>query len=195
MSQAPSLPADYLQTILDAFPAMVFVMDTDMRILAVNQAAASTLGQEPKTILHRLCGEVLHCLHQDAAARRCGQSEFCSDCMIRQAVEGTADGLTTTRQRYRLMVQKGDQRRDAHFQVTATPCRYLDNSIAVIILEDITELEELRQIVPICIHCKKIRHDAEFWEHVESFIESQTRFDFSHSICPECLKLLYPDMT
>ncbi len=48
-------------------------------------------------------------------------------------------------------------------------------------------------LIPICSSCKKIRDDKGYWNQIESYIESHSEADFSHSICPECAKKLYPD--
>lgn len=58
----------------------------------------------------------------------------------------------------------------------------------------------LHGLLPICSSCKKIRniegdpHDMASWSTVEKFISSKTSADFTHSICPDCLKKLYPDL-
>ncbi|TKJ39930.1 hypothetical protein CEE37_09335 [candidate division LCP-89 bacterium B3_LCP] len=63
----------------------------------------------------------------------------------------------------------------------------------------ITELQEalqriktLRGLIPICAKCKKIRDDQGFWNQVESYIEEHSSAEFSHGICPDCMKVLYP---
>jgi len=58
----------------------------------------------------------------------------------------------------------------------------------------------LQGLLPICSSCKKIRHadgdphDPASWSTVEKFISAKTAADFTHSICPDCLKKLYPDL-
>ena len=58
----------------------------------------------------------------------------------------------------------------------------------------------LQGLLPICASCKKIRtadgdpHDPASWTSVEKFISAKTSADFTHSICPDCLKKLYPDL-
>lgn len=58
----------------------------------------------------------------------------------------------------------------------------------------------LQGLLPICSSCKKIRnaegdpHDPSSWSTVEKFISAKTSADFTHSICPDCLKRLYPDL-
>ncbi|MFZ0612701.1 MAG: PAS domain-containing protein [Desulfobacterales bacterium] len=70
---------------------------------------------------------------------------------------------------------------------------------AIIILEDITalknaldEVKTLRGFVPICSHCKNIRDDKGFWQQVEEYVQNHSEAQFSHGICPDCAKKLYP---
>jgi len=56
------------------------------------------------------------------------------------------------------------------------------------------EIKTLSSFLPICSHCKKIRDDQGYWSQVEEYIGSQTGTQFSHSICPGCAAIHYPDM-
>ncbi|MBV5305773.1 MAG: response regulator [Desulfobulbaceae bacterium] len=55
------------------------------------------------------------------------------------------------------------------------------------------EIKTLQGILPICSFCKCIRCDEGYWEQVESYISRHSSVDFSHSICPTCLKEHYPE--
>jgi len=57
----------------------------------------------------------------------------------------------------------------------------------------LAEVITLRGIIPICSSCKKVRDDKGYWNQIESYIRDHSEADFSHSICPECAKELYPD--
>jgi hypothetical protein len=57
----------------------------------------------------------------------------------------------------------------------------------------IEQVKTLRGIVPICAHCKMIRHDRGYWQQVEAYVSEHTEAQFSHSICPQCLERLYPE--
>ncbi|PKL74782.1 MAG: response regulator [Candidatus Melainabacteria bacterium HGW-Melainabacteria-1] len=52
--------------------------------------------------------------------------------------------------------------------------------------EALTNVRELRGLLPICSYCKKIRNDENYWERLESYLCSHTHAQFSHSICPDC---------
>ncbi|MFO0754098.1 MAG: PAS domain-containing protein [Thermodesulfovibrionales bacterium] len=55
------------------------------------------------------------------------------------------------------------------------------------------EIAHLKELIPICSTCKKIRDDKGYWTQVESYMAKYIKADFSHSICPECLQRLYPE--
>jgi DNA-binding response OmpR family regulator len=56
------------------------------------------------------------------------------------------------------------------------------------------EIKTLRGIIPICANCKKIRNDDDSWQRIEKYISDHSEAVFSHSICPDCAKKLYPDL-
>jgi hypothetical protein len=55
------------------------------------------------------------------------------------------------------------------------------------------EINMLRGIIPICSSCKKIRTDSGAWEQIEVYIRDRSDAEFSHGICPDCVKTLYPE--
>ena len=57
----------------------------------------------------------------------------------------------------------------------------------------IEQIKTLKGIVPICASCKKIRDDKGYWEQVDQYVAKHTDAKFSHGICPDCTKKLYPD--
>ena len=56
----------------------------------------------------------------------------------------------------------------------------------------LAEIRTLQGIIPICMHCHKIRTDATEWQRLERYIEGHSEAQFSHGICPECLEKHYP---
>ena len=55
------------------------------------------------------------------------------------------------------------------------------------------KVKTLTGLLPICSSCKKIRDDRGQWTHVESYIRDRSEAKFTHGICPECAKRLYPE--
>lgn len=57
----------------------------------------------------------------------------------------------------------------------------------------LAEVKTLRGFLPICSNCMKIRDDEGFWQKIEKYIQDRSDVKFSHSLCPDCAKKLYPD--
>lgn len=66
--------------------------------------------------------------------------------------------------------------------------------VATRILALKSDVQVLRGILPICAWCKKIRDDEQLWHDVEEYISLHTGADFSHSICPECHKVVSDEL-
>lgn len=60
--------------------------------------------------------------------------------------------------------------------------------------EALKEIKTLRGIIPICSNCKNIRNDEGAWDRLEKYISEKSNAEFSHGICPDCVKKLYPDL-
>lgn len=52
-----------------------------------------------------------------------------------------------------------------------------------------------KEILPICAHCKDVRDNSGHWRHLESYLYDHSGTIFSHGICPDCVKRLYPDLS
>ena len=57
----------------------------------------------------------------------------------------------------------------------------------------LTNVKRLKRLLPICANCKKIRDDKGYWEEVDSYFYEQSEVEFTHGICPDCMKTLYPE--
>ena len=57
----------------------------------------------------------------------------------------------------------------------------------------LAEVKTLSGLLPICAGCKKIRDEKNYWHQVESYVAKHTNVTFTHGLCPDCLKRLYPD--
>lgn len=57
----------------------------------------------------------------------------------------------------------------------------------------LAQVKKLSGLLPICASCKKIRDDKGYWQQIEGYIRDHSEAEFSHGICPECAKKLYPE--
>ena len=60
--------------------------------------------------------------------------------------------------------------------------------------EALKNIKILGGLLPICASCKKIRDDKGYWLQLEEYIQKHSQAEFTHSICPDCRKKLYPEI-
>jgi YesN/AraC family two-component response regulator len=58
----------------------------------------------------------------------------------------------------------------------------------------LANVKTLSGLLPICSSCKKIRNDDGYWKQIEGYIAEHSDAVFTHGICPDCLKKLYPNL-
>jgi len=78
-----------------------------------------------------------------------------------------------------------------------TERKQLEDEKAQLINELKNSLEQVKLLsgfIPICASCKRIRDDQGFWTQVEAYISKHSEAQFSHGICPDCVKKLYPNL-
>jgi hypothetical protein len=182
---------DFLLTIFNAIPNPTLIVDDDIKILFYNQSAAS-LVTDDVNIIRKRAGEVLHCIR--SIEKGCGQSEYCRDCIIRNSVNESIVGAKVYRKQATLTFATNNKEIEAFFLITTTPFNYRGEILVILSIEDISELIQLKSLIPICAKCKKIRNDSNYWESVETYIGKQLDVSFSHGICPDCVRELYPEI-
>ncbi len=58
----------------------------------------------------------------------------------------------------------------------------------------LAEVKTLSGMIPICASCKKIRDDRGYWTQIETYLQQHSNATFSHCLCLDCLRRLYPDV-
>lgn len=185
--------SDFVQKIFDAIPAILLIVDSDVRIHHLNAAASHNLGLRIEDVFNKRGGEVMHCIHSTDVPEGCGRAPFCKECIIRNSVDRAFQGGTVYQEKTRMELIRGTERTDIYLLVTASPFDYEDKRFVLLILENISELIRLRGLLPICANCKKIRNDSGYWESLERYLKARIDVDFTHGICEDCARRLYPE--
>jgi len=58
--------------------------------------------------------------------------------------------------------------------------------VAERILKYTMEIRQLQEMIPICVYCRKVRDEHDFWDLVESYVQKETGSSFTHAACPDC---------
>jgi len=181
-----------LDALFRAINDSICLMDKNGVVLHANHAMARQLSLSQKQIIGKQCYELMH-----------GTSCFVPNCPLQRMLK--------SRQRESLEIRKGDQ----WFNITTDPVFDEKGELvgAVHISRDISErkrlamerekllekiqaanseIKALHGIIPICANCKNIRNEKGDWLQIESYIETRSDVHFTHGICPDCAKKLYP---
>jgi hypothetical protein len=144
---------------------------------------------ERKTVLKQRAGDILHCIHSREVKDGCGRAPFCKDCIIRNSVTEAFQGKRIVRRRTRIEFIRDADKIEIYALITASPFSFQDRPLALLVIEDISEIAELYRMIPICSVCRKVRDDKESWMLVEAYFKNKWGVDFSHGLCPDCHKI------
>ena len=172
----------------------VSVHDKDMKLVRVNKALADFVGKDAEELIGQYCYKVMH-----------GTQNPWPECPHVKAIENSKI----------ITLEVNDPHIGIPLLVTCSPSFDEDGSLegTVHVARDISQqklaeeekeklivdmrnalskVKQLSGFLPICASCKKIRDDQGYWNQIESYIRDHSEAEFSHGICPECAKKLYP---
>jgi hypothetical protein len=109
----------------------------------------------------------------------------------RTEVNVTFEGVT---RHFDLMVEPFRDARGTLLGITSslidiTPWKYQIAKLK----EALDQVRLLSGLVPICASCKRIKDEREVWQPLEAYIQAHSEAKFSHGVCPDCLRKLYPE--
>lgn len=189
MTAENRVDSEMFRVVFDALPALIFVVDEDVRIQDYNAAVTDFLATPAPAIFKRRGGEVLRCLHSTDVPEGCGRAPFCKGCIIRNSVGEAFAGDRVMRRRTRMELIRAGSKQDIYALITASPFCYKEKSFVLLVIEDISEIAELQRLIPICSVCKKVRDDKESWSRLEAYFKENWDVDFTHGLCPECYEI------
>lgn len=164
--------------ILEHSSVPTLLIDRSYRVAFANPAAAEAHAESPEDLVGRTCYAVTHGLDEP-----CWISEEIS-CPVRMAFESgeRARALHHHPVGDRLVVE----------EIVATPLD--DGRLVLEEFRDITRLLGLMDgFLPVCASCKSVRDERGEWQGVEGYIHGRTGAEFTHTVCPVCMKTLYSD--
>ncbi len=59
--------------------------------------------------------------------------------------------------------------------------------------ETLAHVKRLEGLLPICMHCRKIRNEGNDWQKIEDYIQGHSSASFTHSLCDDCAGKYYPE--
>ena len=135
----------FLKTLFDSIPCGVLIMDHDRRVRAVNNLLERTFGISEAEVIGKRSGEALSCIHAAETPEGCGYAENCQICIVRSTALEALAGRQVHRNRAEVQLLTEGKVHDLVLLVSAAPLDYEGERLAIVVLEDITELSRLRR--------------------------------------------------
>ncbi len=135
----------FLKTLFEAMPVGVIIIDADRQVHAVNDFMRQTFGVSDASLIDKNLGEVIKCVDTFKAKRSCGKGEQCKNCQILGSSLAALEGMTSQRNKAEMQLRIGEKVEDKVLLITSTPISYENETFAILLLEDITELSKYRR--------------------------------------------------
>lgn len=191
MEEDLKVKSQFLKQIIDSFPFAVFVLDVELNVIDCNNEATDIAKVDINELKRKFCGDMLHCINSQNKKLHCGLTENCKDCVVNCSLKSALHGELVVRKRAEMSLLGGNNAQMYYFLVTTSSLPIGNRTLILLTLEDISEVIQLKGIIPICMHCKEIRDDKGYWNKVEVYITEHSEAKFSHGICPICAKKHY----
>ncbi len=176
---------------MEMLPVAALLCDAEVRVRSLNRIARETLQVETHEAVGRRPGEVIHCVATTRA--RCGEGKPCKQCHLWSAVTAAVAGETRIHREAVIPVVREDGTVRRVFLCSAGPATRSDAGAAVVVLQDITDLQRLPGLIAICAQCKQVRQDDE-WLPLDRYVEARSHTLFTHTLCPGCEAVYYREL-
>jgi len=135
----------FLTDLFESIPCGILIFDGERRVQAVNNIMEQTFGFSGDEVLNMRGGEALGCIHASEDSRGCGFSESCQVCQVRATALEAVNGKKLYRNHANVELVINNESRDLKLLLSAAPFEHDGEKLAIVILEDITELDTLRK--------------------------------------------------
>ncbi len=136
----------FLNELIDNITSAIFIVDEDPRIFSINDSFETLFYKTEDQVIKQLCGNAIGCIFHVEEGKDCGQTSNCDDCILRKNILKT---YKTKKPIYKTLLVRG-------FYIKGTPItkylifttkyvRYMDTDMVLVVVEDITEIEEQKR--------------------------------------------------
>ena len=189
-----------LQSAVDAAEALLGSADvTKVKLLddasKIAEAQLTKTDDAKKTLLSKaaIASQALLRETERARAAQLTEADDAAKALVVRAAE-EADALVhAAADDAKLLLSQAAEDANVLLREAAGTARTLLRAAIETARELFARVKVLEGVLPVCMHCKKIRDEAGRWERFEAYISLHSEADFSHGICPECVVKHYPE--
>ncbi len=177
-------------TLIEHMSDGVIVLDPLNRIIDINPAGQRLLGRDARALI----GRAIESLQEQwpiSPLRAVGDEE------LQTEAQSVSDASRYLDVRFvRMPLSRGERQGQIVILRDISRRKRLEGEREHLIetLQDaLSQVKTLSGLLPICANCKKIRDDSGYWQQLEVYLSEHTEAGFTHGICPDCMKKLYPE--
>ncbi|OHD55531.1 MAG: hypothetical protein A2Y33_00810 [Spirochaetes bacterium GWF1_51_8] len=149
--------ADFLNVLLNNLTSAVFVVDSEARIINVNDTAEALFSRKAQDFIGKFCGNGIKCMYVEETGAICGTTEYCSECILRAGIMET---LKIKRPILKRKLVRGfyidGVKVEKHLLFSVKPVRYNEKDMVLLIIDDVSELEAQRLKLEEINHTKNL---------------------------------------
>jgi PAS domain S-box-containing protein len=204
--QALKESENLLRNIIDTSTDYIFVKDMDLKTLLCNEKFAQAVGKNPADLIGKTDIEngwdaelVKGNPEKGIAGYENDDLEALSGKIVRTTDKATVSGRSLFLDTIKIPLKDENDKIFGMLGIgrDITERKRLESDKDCLIAdlkEALARVKKLEGFLPICSFCKKIRDDQGDWQQMEVYIRDRSEAEFSHSICPKCLKENYPGL-
>jgi diguanylate cyclase (GGDEF)-like protein len=132
----------FLTNLFDAIPSMLLIVDKNVNVVHLNAAAKKIYSTGMLHAYPESGGAIMSCIHAAETPGGCGSTKSCKSCVIRSTAKDASQGKKLYRKEAKMEIVHEKGVRDAYLMITASPFNYENESLVLLILEDVTEQKE-----------------------------------------------------
>lgn len=190
LHSSKELDESFAAFILKTMPLAVMIVNSDVRVQGINEAAQEFLCISGEEAYLQKCGDVLKCVHARGLGG-CGGATFCSRCVLRKSVMEALEGRTVSRNKGNFDVVFDAAVKRWTLLVTASPITYGNMRMVIVLIEDVSLVTQIQGLIPICSLCHCIRDDQGEWHSLQNYLKTHSEAELTHDFCPICSIKLY----
>ncbi len=192
----------FLRTLMDTIPDHIYFKDRHSRFIRINKAMAEWFAlNDPSEAVGRTDRDFFTREHADKAF-----DDERSILLNGEAVIGVVEKETwptggetwVSTTKVPVRDERGEVSGTCGISRDITRHKRLEDEREALVVElqaALDRIHTLHGLIPICTVCKRIRDDKGYWRQVESYVSENAKVTFSHCLCEECSRRLYPQFT
>lgn len=179
------LSGDLASFLIKTMPLAMMIINDEVKVKGINDAATKFLCISKEDANLKKCGDVLKCVNAKYPGG-CGSAPRCVKCVLRKSVLEALAGQVVSRNKGIFDIVDNGELKRLTLLITAAPINYKNNTMVLVLTEDVSLVTQLEGLIPICSSCHHICDEHGNWVSLEKYLQMHSEAELTHDFCPVC---------